>query len=111
MAKVKTTTKQEKSFAYIKYEGKSVKEGLDARKSGEALVGIDDMLRYFLSQEDPEIKAMNLKSQFASEKVVGKQFFKKTLTDYLLKVFASGSRQLCKRSAWRNGENDFSEWI
>lgn len=48
---------EENILAFVKYEGKLVEDGyLDARKSGEVLVGIDDLLRYFLYQENPEIK-------------------------------------------------------
>lgn len=44
-------------LAFIKYEGELVKDGyLDARKSGEALVGIDELVRYFIFQEYPQIK-------------------------------------------------------
>ncbi|MFY7938013.1 MAG: hypothetical protein ACOVOQ_11595 [Flavobacterium sp.] len=44
-------------MAFIKYEGKLVEDGyLDARKSGEALVGIDELIRYFVCQENPRIK-------------------------------------------------------
>lgn len=50
-------TEQEPIFAFIKYEGQLVKDGyLDARKSGEALVGIDELMRYFIYQENPAIK-------------------------------------------------------
>lgn len=44
-------------LAFIKYEGKLVEDGyLDVRKSGEALVGIDELIRYFVYQENPQIK-------------------------------------------------------
>lgn len=44
-------------LAFIKYEGKLVKDGyLDARKSGEVLVGIDELIRYFVYQENPRLK-------------------------------------------------------
>lgn len=50
-------TEQEPIFAFIKYEGQLVNDGyLDARKSGEALVGIDELMRYFIYQENPAIK-------------------------------------------------------
>ena len=50
-------TEQEDILAFIKYEGELVKDGyLDARKSGEALVGIDELIRYFIYQESPSIR-------------------------------------------------------
>lgn len=48
---------KEKIFAFIKYQGELVNLGyLDAKKSGEVLVGIDELIRYFVYQESPQIK-------------------------------------------------------
>ena len=42
-------------LAYIKYEGKLVKDGyLDARKSAEILIGIDEIIRFYLFQENKD---------------------------------------------------------
>lgn len=42
-------------LAYFKLKGKSVEGGyLDARKSAEVLLGIDEALRFFLSRKVPE---------------------------------------------------------
>ena len=44
-------------LAFIKYKGKLVEDGyLDARKSGEVLVGLDELVRYFVYQESPYIE-------------------------------------------------------
>jgi hypothetical protein len=46
----------EKYIGYLKYSGKSVENGLlDVRKSAEALLGFDEILRYFLLKEDPSL--------------------------------------------------------
>lgn len=43
-------------IGYLKYEGESVKDGfMDVRKQAEALLGFDDVLRYFISKEDPSL--------------------------------------------------------
>lgn len=48
---------EEKYIGYLKYSGKSVEEGfLDTRKSAEALLGFDDILRYFILEENPDFK-------------------------------------------------------
>lgn len=49
--------KEEKYIGYLKYYGESsVKDGLlDMRKSAEALVGFDEVLRHFLVIEDPSL--------------------------------------------------------
>ena len=47
---------EEKYIGYLKYSGKSVEDGLlDARKSAEALLGFDEILRFFLLKEDPAL--------------------------------------------------------
>ncbi|MCL4550834.1 MAG: hypothetical protein M1495_19955 [Bacteroidetes bacterium] len=46
-------------LAYLKYDGKLVEEGfLDARKSAEALYGLDESIRYFLEKDFPELKSL-----------------------------------------------------
>lgn len=45
-----------KYIGYLKYTGESVKDGmLDARKASEALLGFDEVFRYFLVKEDPDL--------------------------------------------------------
>lgn len=44
-------------IGYLKYTGELVNEGLmGARESGEALLGFDSMMRYFMKQEIPYLK-------------------------------------------------------
>lgn len=59
----------EKLIGYLKYSGKSVEDGfLDARKSAEALLGFDDILRYFLLKEDPSLKDIEFEIPVRVEK-------------------------------------------
>lgn len=54
---MQTDKETHSAFAYIKYEGALVEDGfLDARKAGEALLGIDEALRFFLYYEDPALQ-------------------------------------------------------
>lgn len=51
---------EEKYIGYLKYSGKSIEDGLlDARKSAEALLGFDEILRYFVTKKNPEFKNIN----------------------------------------------------
>lgn len=51
---------EDQYIGYLKYTGKSVEDGLmDARKSGEALLGFDNILRYFLIKEDPRVRTVD----------------------------------------------------
>lgn len=48
---------EDKILAYIVYEGTLIKEGyLDAKKAGQTLIGLDELIRYFLYQEFPQMK-------------------------------------------------------
>ena len=48
---------EEKYIGYLKYSGKSIEDGLlDARKSAEALLGFDEILRYFITKDIPDLK-------------------------------------------------------
>ncbi|MFH0892783.1 MAG: hypothetical protein V1867_08510 [Candidatus Falkowbacteria bacterium] len=50
----------EKYLGYLKYSGRLVEEGLmDTRKSAEALLGFDDVLRYFILRENSSLKGIN----------------------------------------------------
>lgn len=44
-------------LGYFKYTGKLVDDGyMDARKSAECLIGVDETIRYFLYQLDPKLQ-------------------------------------------------------
>lgn len=44
-------------LGYISYEGESIKDGaFDARLSAKALLGFDNLIRYFVKIENPELK-------------------------------------------------------
>ncbi len=48
--------KEEAYIGYLRYTGQSVENGLlDIKKSAEALLGFDEVLRYFLIKEDPRL--------------------------------------------------------
>lgn len=48
---------EERYIGYLRYSGKYVEDGfLDTRKSAEALLGFDEILRYFISEENPDFK-------------------------------------------------------
>lgn len=75
-------------LAYIKYEGELVKDGyLDARKSGEVLVGIDELLRYFIYQENPEVKNFEFEIPVRVRKGSWEAIFPENIESYALSAF------------------------
>lgn len=48
---------EEGQLGYIKYSGELVRDGyLDARKSAQALLGVDEAVRFFVFQQAPELR-------------------------------------------------------
>lgn len=48
---------EEDQIGFVKYSGKLVDEGyMDARKSAQALLGLDEAVRFYVYQQDPEKK-------------------------------------------------------
>lgn len=45
---------------YLKYSGKDVEDGcLDAKKAAEALLGLNEFLRYFIQKEEPSLQKID----------------------------------------------------
>lgn len=52
--------KEEGQLGYVKYSGELVKDGyLDARKSAQALLGVDEAVRFFVFQQAPELRSVD----------------------------------------------------
>lgn len=51
---------EEGQLGYVKYSGELVKDGyLDARKSAQALLGVDEAVRFFVFQQAPELRTVD----------------------------------------------------
>lgn len=51
---------EEGQLGYIKYSGELVRDGyLDARKSAQALLGVDEAVRFFVFQQAPELRTID----------------------------------------------------
>lgn len=57
---------KENYIGFLKYKGESVNDGfMDARKSAQALIGLDEAIRFFAIQQSPELK--NIDFEFPVE--------------------------------------------
>ena len=78
-------TQEEKYIGYLKYSGKSVENGLlDARKSAEALLGFDEILRYFLLKEDPSLKEIDFEIPVRIRKGSWEALIPETIQEWIL---------------------------
>ena len=51
--------REEEQIGYVKYSGELVKDGyMDARKSAQALLGVDEAIRFFIYQQAPELRTV-----------------------------------------------------
>lgn len=79
----------ENILAFIKYDGSLVQDGyLDARKSGEVLVGIDELLRYFIYQENPNVKNFEFEIPIRVRKGSWEAVFPENIENYALGAFS-----------------------
>ena len=52
--------REEGQLGFVKYSGELVKDGyLDARKSAQAILGVDEAVRFFVFQQVPELRTSN----------------------------------------------------
>lgn len=102
----------ESIFAVIKYEGKLVEDGfLDARKAGEALWGIDESLRYFIYQEEPQVQKIEFEIPVRIQKGSWEALFPSNLDEVLIKtVLAWGAGKYFGQALSEMGKNDFQNF-
>lgn len=101
----------EEVFSFIKFEGKRVEDGyLDARKSGEALIGIDEVLRFFIHQENPELKNYEFEIPVRVQKGSWEALFTESLDELLIKgALAWGGAKYLGKALEKMAENDFEK--
>lgn len=106
-----TDNENNEIFAHIKYEGELVKDGfLDARKAGEALLGIDESLRYFLYQEDKKFRKAEFEIPVRIRKGSWETIFLENFDAILIKTTLSwGASKYFGSALSEMAKNDFKE--
>ena len=101
----------ESFFAFIKYEGNLVEDGfLDARLSGEALLNIDQALRYFLHQEEPELRQVEFTLPIRVHKGSWEAFFPENINELILTaLFTAGATKYFGTALTEMAKNDFKD--
>lgn len=96
-------------FSYIKFDGKRVEDGfLDARKSGETLIGIDEALRYFIYQENPDFQSFDFEIPVRIRKGSWEALFSESLDMLLIKgALTWGGAKYLGKALEKMAENDF----
>jgi len=101
---------EQKYLGYLKYQGKQVEDGLlDARKAANALIGFDEVLRYFLSQEDSRLKNVDFEIPVKIEKGSWLALIPDTVQEWLMAAGGVGISTYMATAAKKMAENDFKD--
>lgn len=103
--------KQENDFlAFIKYEGKAIESGyMDARKSAEALIGLDEVVRFFLYQEDPELQTIQFEIPVRIRKGSWEALIPQNIEEWIKAAIGLGITTYTTTALKKLAENDFKD--
>jgi hypothetical protein len=102
--------KQPEYIGFIRYEGKPLKNGyLDARKSAEALLGIDESLRYFVGKQDSELSKINYEIPVRIQPGSWQAFIPHDITSWFKTALGVAAVTYFTTAAKRMADNDFKD--
>ena len=97
-------------LGYIKYEGEAIESGyLDARKSAEALIGIDEVIRYFVYQEDPELNTIQFEIPVRIRKGSWEALIPHNIEQWIITAAGAGIVTYTTTALKKMAENDFKD--
>nr|WP_299173324.1 hypothetical protein [uncultured Allomuricauda sp.] len=97
-------------LAHIKYQGKLVKDGfLDARKSAEIMLGIDEVVRFFILQDKKESAKLELEIPIRVEKGSWMAILPPDLTVWILTAIGAGVTSYAATALNTIAKNDFKD--
>ena len=100
----------EEYLAYFKFEGESVKDGyLDARKSAEALIGIDEIFRFFLYKKSPELSSMEFELPVRTRRGSWETLIPANIGDWMNLVLVSGATYYTVSVIKKMAQNDIGD--
>ena len=98
---------KEEYLAYFKFEGETVKDGyLDARKSAEALIGIDEIFRYFLYKKSPELSSMEFELPVRTRKGSWETLIPENIGEWVQLVLVTGATYYTGSFIKKMAQND-----
>jgi len=97
-------------LAHIKYKGKLVEDGyLDARKSAEILIGIDEIIRFFLFQENKDSVKLDIDIPIRVKKGSWMAILPPDLTVWILTAIGAGITTYGATALNTIAKNDFKD--
>ena len=100
----------EEYLAPFKFVGELVKDGyLDARKSAEALIGIDEIFRYFLYKKSPELNSLEFDLPVRTRKGSWETLIPENIGDWIQLAMTSGSAIYGGSALKKMAQNDIGD--
>lgn len=100
----------DKYLAYIKFQGESVKDGyLDARKSAEALIAIDEIFRYFLYKKSPELSSIDFELPVRTRKGSWETLIPENIGEWVQLALTSGAAYYSASMLKKMAQNDIGD--
>lgn len=97
-------------LAFIKYQGNAMESGyMDARKSAEALIGLDEVVRFFLYQEDPELQTIQFELPVRIRKGSWEALIPQNIEDWVRAAIGLGATTYATTALKKLAENDFKD--
>lgn len=101
----------EKYLAHFKFEGELVKDGyLDARKSAEALIGIDEIFRYFLYKKSPELNSLEFDLPVRTRKGSWETLIPENIGELIQVALIAGGSIYGGSALKKMGQNDVGDY-
>ncbi len=102
---------EENYIGYIKYDGEFVKDGLmDGRKQAQALIGLDDALRYFISKQVPELTKLDFEIPIRVKKGSWEALIPETAASWAKAGLGVVATAYFTKAAQKMAEKDFSDF-
>jgi len=101
----------EKYLGYIKYDGELVENGLmDGRKQAQAIIGLDDALRYFISKQVPELRNLDFEIPVRIKKGSWEALIPETAAAWAQAGLGVVATAYFSKAAQKMAENDFADF-
>lgn len=101
---------EQKYLGYLKYYGEKVDDGfLDAKKAANALIGFDEILRYFIYQESSSFQDIDFEIPVKIEKGSWLAYIPNTIQEWIVAGGGLATTAYLTTAAKKMAENDFKE--
>ena len=101
---------EDQGIGYIKYSGKLVDEGLlDARKSAQVLLAMDDFLRKYLYRQHPIFTQFEFEIPVRMKKGSWEAFIPHSISTWIMTALGIASTAYLTTAATKLAENDFKD--